>query len=86
MNPRTISKEELKNGFEEETLKELDDLAEQATGQPLYSPPIDTIINGRKKNQPMLEMCQQCIATCKKYTASRLTNFECFVFTKRRRK
>jgi len=84
MNPRTISKEEVKNGFEEETLKELDDLAERATGQSLYSPPVDTVVNGRKKEQPILKLCQKCGLACKKYVVSGLTNFECFEFVKKK--
>lgn len=82
MNPETISKEEVKNGLQEETLRELDDLAEQATGHPLYSPPVDAVVNGRKKQQPMLKLCQKCALACKKYVVPGLTNFECFEFTK----
>lgn len=82
MNPRTISKEEVKNGFREGTLKELNDLAEQATGQSSYSPPVDTAVNGRKKEQAMLKVCQKCALACKKYMVPGLTNFKCFEVTK----
>lgn len=85
MNPKTISKEEVKNGLQEETLKEIDDLAKQATGQSLYGPPVDTAINGRKKNQPILKVCQKCALACKKYVVPGLTNFKCFEFTKERK-
>jgi len=88
MNPRTISKEEVKNGLQEGTLKELDDLddlAEQATGQSAYSPPVDTVITGRKKEQTMLKVCKKCALDCKKYMVSGLTNFRCFEVTKEKK-
>ena len=59
MNPKTMSKEEVKNGLQEGTLKELDDLAEQATGQSAYSPPFDSVVNGTKKEQAILKVCQK---------------------------
>jgi len=85
MNPRTLSREELKNGFEEGTLEELDDLAKQATGQSMYSPPVDTVVNERRKKQVVLKLCQRCTLACKKYMVPGLTNFECFEFTKEKK-
>lgn len=85
MNPKNASEEDLKNGFYNGTLEELDAVAKRVTGYGLDSPPVNVAIEDRKRHQPILKTCQKCALPCKKHKAPGLISFKCLDAVKEKR-